>query len=202
MTPRPDRSAPDAENLRQRLKKVRKRLQNNQARLERAQRQLEGLRELSYDVFPNVEVPDRVRTVLDATDDRALQSLVTCLLEADTSGRPGLVVDVGTAVAESAAALAAAKDATRSLRVHELVAGDLHGLTVDEPVALAHLDVDSREATQACLEKIAPHLTPGGRIVIDHYWASSGCRDAVDEYFTGRPGFRVETRARVHVVRT
>ena len=44
-------------------------------------------------------------------------------------------------------------------------------------------------------------LVPGGRIVLDDYWAWSGCRRAVDEYFTDRPGYVVERRAKVHVVR-
>ena len=73
---------------------------------------------------------------------------------------------------------------------------------LDEPVAFAHLDGDWYESTMVCLERIAPLLAPGGRIVLDDYHAWSGCRTAVDEYFSGRPGFRLERRAKVHVVRT
>ncbi len=73
---------------------------------------------------------------------------------------------------------------------------------LDEPVAFAHLDGDWYESTMVCLERIAPLLLPGGRIVLDDYHAWSGCRTAVDEYFAGRPGFRLEHRAKVHVVRT
>ena len=71
----------------------------------------------------------------------------------------------------------------------------------DGPVALAHLDGDWYESTLTCLERIAPVLVPGGRIVLDDYWAWSGCRRAVDEYFADRPGYVVERRAKVHVVR-
>ena len=74
-------------------------------------------------------------------------------------------------------------------------------LVLDEPVALAHLDGDWYESTMTCLERIAPLLVPGGRIVLDDYYAWSGCRTAVDEYFAGRAGFRIERRAKVHVVR-
>jgi O-methyltransferase len=74
-------------------------------------------------------------------------------------------------------------------------------MDLDEPVALAHLDGDWYESTMVCLERIAPLLVPGGRIVVDDYYAWSGCRAAVDEYFSDRPGFRLEHRARVHVVR-
>lgn len=75
-------------------------------------------------------------------------------------------------------------------------------IDLDEPVALAHLDGDWYESTLTCLERLAPLLVPGGRIVLDDYYAWSGCQRAVDEYFTDRPGFRLERRAKLHVVRT
>ena len=74
-------------------------------------------------------------------------------------------------------------------------------IDLDEPVALAHLDGDWYESTMTCLTRIAPLLVPGGRLVLDDYHAWSGCRRAVDEYFAGRAGFRMEHRSRVHVVR-
>jgi hypothetical protein len=74
-------------------------------------------------------------------------------------------------------------------------------IRLDEPVALAHLDGDWYESTMTCLERIAPHLAGGGRIVLDDYYTWSGCRRAVDEYFSDRPGFRFEHRTRLHVVR-
>ncbi len=74
-------------------------------------------------------------------------------------------------------------------------------IDLDEPVALAHLDGDWYESTRVCLERIAPLLVPGGRIVLDDYYAWSGCRVAVDEYFEGRRGYRVERRTKLHVVR-
>lgn len=74
-------------------------------------------------------------------------------------------------------------------------------IDLDEPVAFAHLDGDWYESTMTCLERIAPLLSPGGRIVLDDYFAWSGCTTAVDEYFANRPGYRLERRARMHVVR-
>lgn len=71
-----------------------------------------------------------------------------------------------------------------------------------EPVALAHIDGDWFESTMTCLENIAPRLVPGGRLVIDDYHHWSGCKKAVDRYFTDRPGYTLELRAKVHVVRT
>ena len=74
-------------------------------------------------------------------------------------------------------------------------------LDLDEPVAFAHLDGDWYESTMTCLTRIAPLLVPGGRIVLDDYYHWSGCRTAVDEYFADRDGFRLESRAKLHVVR-
>jgi hypothetical protein len=74
-------------------------------------------------------------------------------------------------------------------------------IEIDEPVAFAHLDGDWYESTMTCLERIAPLLVPGGRIVLDDYYQWSGCRAAVDEYFAGRDEFRLERLAKLHVVR-
>jgi Macrocin-O-methyltransferase (TylF) len=74
-------------------------------------------------------------------------------------------------------------------------------IALDEPVAFAHLDGDWYESTMTCLTRIAPLLVRGGRIVLDDYNKWSGCRAAVDEYFSGRDGFRLEQRAKLHVVR-
>jgi hypothetical protein len=74
-------------------------------------------------------------------------------------------------------------------------------IDLDEPVAFAHLDGDWYESTMTCLERIAPLVVPGGRIVLDDYDHWSGCRRAVDEYFADRPGFRREHKAKLHVIR-
>jgi hypothetical protein len=74
-------------------------------------------------------------------------------------------------------------------------------IDLDEPVAFAHLDGDWYESTMTCLTRIAPLLVPGGRIVLDDYFMWSGCRKAVDEYFTGRDEFELQHRAKLHVVR-
>ena len=84
----------------------------------------------------------------------------------------------------------------------ELIRGRFEDtITLDEPVALAHLDGDWYASTMTCLTRIAPLLSVGGRLVIDDYDAWSGCRAAVDEYFADRPGFRFERRGRLHIVR-
>lgn len=75
-------------------------------------------------------------------------------------------------------------------------------LRIDAPVALAHIDCDWYHSVMVCLERITPHLAPGGTLVIDDYQDWSGCKRAVDEYFAGREdGFRFVRRARLHIVR-
>jgi O-methyltransferase len=70
-------------------------------------------------------------------------------------------------------------------------------LTIDEPVSLAHVDVDWYEPVWTCLTRLEPRLSVGGSLVLDDYHAWSGCRRAVDEYFRGpiRVGFRFDDRA-------
>lgn len=76
-------------------------------------------------------------------------------------------------------------------------------LRIDEPVALAHIDGDWYESVMTCLERIEPQLVPGGVLIIDDYDCWSGCRKAVDEYFSDRsPQYRFEQRARLHIVRS
>jgi len=70
------------------------------------------------------------------------------------------------------------------------------------PVAVAHVDCDRYASVRACLERIAPRLTPGGVLIVDDYDSKSGCRRAVDEYFRGRGAeYRLVRRSRLHVVR-
>jgi len=74
-------------------------------------------------------------------------------------------------------------------------------LTVDFPVALAHIDCDWYESVRVCLERIHPRLAVGGRFVIDDYDAWSGARTAVDEFLAGRDDYRRERHARLHLVK-
>jgi asparagine synthase (glutamine-hydrolysing) len=59
-------------------------------------------------------------------------------------------------------------------------------LTIDEPVALAHIDVDWYDPVYVSLERIYPKLSIGGSIVIDDYFDWSGCKEAVDSFFLNK----------------
>jgi hypothetical protein len=75
-------------------------------------------------------------------------------------------------------------------------------LRIDEPVAFAHIDGDWYESVRTCLERIEPHLVPGGALVIDDYDAWSGCRKAVDDYFAGKKErYEFVRKSRLHILR-
>ncbi len=57
-------------------------------------------------------------------------------------------------------------------------------LKVNEPVAFAHIDCDWYDSVMTCLNEIEPNMAEGGVMVIDDYYDWSGCRKAVDDYFT------------------
>lgn len=76
-------------------------------------------------------------------------------------------------------------------------------LVGEEPVCLAHIDVDWYEPVWTCLERIVPRLTPDGVLVLDDYNDWSGCRKAVDEFFQrkGRDDFLFDSSAGHLVIR-
>jgi len=55
-------------------------------------------------------------------------------------------------------------------------------MNIEQPVALAHVDVDWYDPVKTCLERIFPHLVVGGSIILDDYHDWGGCRKATDEY--------------------
>jgi hypothetical protein len=55
-----------------------------------------------------------------------------------------------------------------------------------DPIAFAHIDCDWYDSVFVCLDRIIPLLAPQGRIVIDDYFAYTGCRAAVWDYFRAR----------------
>lgn len=62
-------------------------------------------------------------------------------------------------------------------------------LRITEPVALAHIDCDWYASVMTCLLQIEPRLSPGGKLIFDDYYDWSGCRNAVDEYFSNKKGY-------------
>jgi O-methyltransferase len=56
-----------------------------------------------------------------------------------------------------------------------------------EQLALLRLDTDFYISTSHELVHLYPRLAAGGVLIIDDYGAWQGARQAVDEYFDGRP---------------
>jgi predicted O-methyltransferase YrrM len=70
----------------------------------------------------------------------------------------------------------------------EMIVGKVEDtLVVDGPIALAHVDVDWYDPVMTCLERVAPHLSVGGIIVLDDYFDWSGCRKATDDFLKRTP---------------
>lgn len=61
-------------------------------------------------------------------------------------------------------------------------------MTIDQPVALAHVDVDWYDPVMTCLTRIFPNLVLGGSIILDDYHDWGGCRKATDEYLQSVAG--------------
>ncbi len=68
----------------------------------------------------------------------------------------------------------------------QYVVGDIRK-TIHEvdmnPVALLRLDTDWYDSTKLEMDKLYPHLVPGGVLIVDDYGHWAGSRQAVDEYF-------------------
>lgn len=76
-------------------------------------------------------------------------------------------------------------------------------MQINDPVAFAHLDCDWYESTWTCLERIEPHLVPGGELIIDDYEHWSGCRQAVDDYFSHYCNqYIFKQCSRLHILKT
>jgi O-methyltransferase len=54
----------------------------------------------------------------------------------------------------------------------------------DRSVALAHIDCDWYEPVKLCIERVWPHISPGGLMIFDDYNDYGGCAKAVDEFVT------------------
>jgi asparagine synthase (glutamine-hydrolysing) len=68
-------------------------------------------------------------------------------------------------------------------------------------VAVAHLDGDWYDSIMVCLERLWPVLANSGVIIIDDYYAWSGCRRAVDDFTAMHADCKRQERSRLHLVK-
>jgi Macrocin-O-methyltransferase (TylF) len=64
-------------------------------------------------------------------------------------------------------------------------------MILNRPVAFAHIDVDWYDPVIVSLQRIMPHLSVGGAIILDDYFDWGGCRKAVDEYLAANPALNL-----------
>lgn len=75
-------------------------------------------------------------------------------------------------------------------------------LHIRQDVTLAHIDCDWYESVITCLKQITPYLVHGGRFIIDDYDDWSGCRSAIDEYFSDKKDqYSFIHKSRLHIIR-
>lgn len=157
----PDTDA--VEELRVRLRKTRRSIRRLQARIEvrdataaKQAFELSALREFSLNAFPGCVVPADLQDALDAIraepltflTSAQLRSLVQCVLETELSGRPGIIVEAGTARGGSAIAMALAKDALRPMKVFDVFGTIPPPSAADgEEVAARYADIVAGKST-------------------------------------------------------
>lgn len=132
-----------------------------------------------YDVFSMIPPPDKQ----DGPDVHARYKVIRAGKATGIGGDTyyGYVDDLYSKVKMHFSDFHMSTDDNDVHLVKGLVQDTLH---VEQPVCLAHIDVDWYEAVRICLERIEPWVIEGGSIVIDDYRDWSGCRTAVDEYFS------------------
>jgi O-methyltransferase len=68
------------------------------------------------------------------------------------------------------------------------------------PVAFAHIDCDWYEPVLLTLERIHPHLSPGGFVISDDYHDWEGARRAVDEFMAAHDDLERVEREGGHLI--
>lgn len=75
-------------------------------------------------------------------------------------------------------------------------------MIISDPVLLVHIDGDWYDSVMVCLVRTVPYLVSGGVLIIDDYDAWSGCRKAVDDYFSDKKNeFKFIQKARLHITK-
>ena len=138
----------DVQQVRARLRRARARLKASQDEVASLKAELRATRDSLRHPFPGFQVDDRVHAVIGRVRDekltylseKNLEALAVMVAEADRAGRPGLVVEAGTALGGSAIVMAAAKSPERKMKVY-----DVFGM-IPEPGERDGADVHERYA--------------------------------------------------------
>lgn len=150
-----------------------------------------------YDTFSLIPPPSE----LDGEDVKARYEAIAAGEATGRNGKQyyGYVEDLKGEVTQSFTELGVPID-EHSISLHEGLFQDT--LAPEAPVALAHLDGDWYDSVMVCLERIVPHLSIGGVLVIDDYDAWSGCQRAVDDFLAATDAdLETSWKARLHITR-
>lgn len=165
---------------------------------------------------------------LTSMDKAALCELAQTVMDIEYDNLDGDFIEAGCGLGGVAIVIAHAKHRSRAFAVHDPFAGEAEKrarselaahraderlnvrlvsgpyeetLASDGALALAYLDGGEYDPTRFLLEQLTPRLVAGGRLIIDDYHNRDECKRAVDDYFRGKSGFRLERRSRMNVIR-
>jgi len=95
-------------------------------------------------------------------------------------------------------------DLNLSLNNISLIQGDIKNtMYINFPVSFAHIDCDWYESVMTCLQRIWSNLVVCGTLVIDDYYAWSGCTQAVNEFFNlkDKTEYNFIEKLRLHIIK-
>ncbi len=118
----------ELEELQDQLRRTRSRLRATKDEVRELNRELKATRDSVRDPFPDIVLDPRVDQTIVAVrkeklsylSRRNLAALARVVTEADRVGRPGLIVETGTALGGSAIVLGAAKATDRGMKVYDV----------------------------------------------------------------------------------
>jgi asparagine synthase (glutamine-hydrolysing) len=150
-----------------------------------------------YDVFGQIPPPGEA----DGADAHDRYAVIAAGKSGGIGGERyyGYRDDLYTEVMGSFARFGLPVDQHR-IALHKGLFADTLMLDDATQVAFAHIDCDWYDPVRLCLERLAPHVPPGGALVLDDYNDYGGCRRAVGEFLAQTPHFALESAANSAVV--
>jgi asparagine synthase (glutamine-hydrolysing) len=167
---------------------------------------------------------------LTSIDQAALCELAQTAMDIDFADMDGDFLQAGCGLGGATIVIAHAKRRTRSLTVHDPFSAGLdaetltrktlvsheaderlnvrllpgpyeHTISTDGTLALALIDSRKYDSVKILLERLTPRLGKGGHLVVVGYPNRKECKQAVDEFFRGKSGLRLDRKSSLHVIK-